>query len=171
MSSGNVVQANALVGWSCHRPPSVQWVSLATYPGWYLAYPARIRPANGSFGATSSTAEPSTMTTSAPATPDPRGDSTWIAIRGFSRRLRCQRVGPPSTYQWPSTHAPQIGIRCGAPSALAVASQYIPARSNRSTAHDQGSTPSVEVGMPYPGMRGRSTLGPPTSSTSAPRSG
>ena len=66
--------------------------------------------------ATSSRADPSTMTTSSP-------NSTLTASCGFARRLRCQRVGPPSTYQWPSTHEPQIGIRCGAASVPAVASQ------------------------------------------------
>ena len=67
-------------------------------------------------GATSSRATPSTMTTSLP-------DSTLTASCGLARRLRCQRVGPPSTYQRSSTHAPQIGIMCGAASAPAVAIQ------------------------------------------------
>src|SRR6478672_2688508 len=146
MSAGNVVQANAFVGRSSQSPPCDQWSADASYPGLYLAYPARIRSDSGDGGAVSSTALPSTMTTSAPDTPDP-APSTWIAICGFSRRLRCQRVGPPSTYQWPSTHAPQIGIRCGAPADDAVASQYISARSSRSMAHDHGRTPSVEVGI------------------------
>ena len=49
-------------------------------------------------------------------------DSMWIAVRRNSRRLRCQRVGPPSTYQRSPDQAPQIGMTWGAPSAPVVAS-------------------------------------------------
>src|SRR4029078_5672769 len=70
MSSGKVVQANAFVGCSSQSPPCDQWSADASYPGLYLAYPARIRSDSGDGRAVSSTALPSTMTTSAPHTPD-----------------------------------------------------------------------------------------------------
>ena len=90
---------------------------LVALGGLVLGVPGEdLRRRSGGPGATSSVAVPSTMTTSSPI-------SMWIAIRGFSRRLRCQRVGPPSTYQRSPTQAPQIGMRCGAPSAPVVASQ------------------------------------------------
>ena len=103
----NVVRASC--PWGTVRPARTPWPDVASSqqpPPWHPVIgrtprspactwrspPGCDRP-SGFAGLTSSTARPSTMTiSSAPL-------STWIAICGFSRRLRCQRVGPPSTYQ------------------------------------------------------------------------